>query len=689
MASNGVGHMSRGSTKGSVREATGNLLMALILLTLISSSFHLGPTAAGASATDGRASSGGMVPRTVLGEMFTATWCIPCINADGGISNVINDSAYFDSRFVLIEYHSSDNYSIPEGAQRSNYYLINSIPTIMFDGQDKVTGSSGSVEQNEANYRSHIDSASSTADITVRAWMELNGGTGKVTMNATVQHTLGIADVGLVFNAVIVEDHKERAPTGHFLRMTAVSMPINAQATTIHSQGSSMNVTRSFDINETWDQTKLAVVTWVQNENTREVLQSGIAYPANAKPPPENMPPQYVGGDLDFSMEENTVDSHIDVSAVFKDPDGDKLTYTSEGSTHIATSIDSSSDLLSVSPAQQWYGTETVYISAKDPYHPATTSSIAVTVKEVDQPPQLKGKLTGLTFDEDTISTTSPLSSIFTDPEGDPIHYTIEPTVHVKVIKNPDTTLTLTPTADWNGDEDLVVVASDGTYDTTYQDTIVVKPVNDPPVITAYSPKDETPQVKEGDSIVLSVTASDVEGSPLTYKWDVEGSPAGAEMSSFKYEPQYGDAGDRTVTVEVSDGELAATHAFHVNVLQGNRPPTVKITSPAAGAEFDAGTSITFMADVSDPDDTQLRHVDFMWTVDGQAMSTDQQFMSKLSSGSHTVTLKVSDGEFERADSVAFTVKEKANNGLPGFESWTLSLALFVALALMAFRKKN
>jgi len=676
----------RGSAKGSVREVAGNLLMVLILLTMVFSSFHLGPTTVRASATEGRANSGDMVPRTVLGEMFTATWCVPCINADAGISNIVNDSAYFDSRFVLIEYHSSDNYSIAEGAQRSNYYLINSIPAIMFDGQDKVTGSSGTSEQNEADYKSHIDSAPNTADITVKAWMELNGGTGKVTINATVQHTLGLADVGLVINAVIVEDHKERAPTGHFLRMTAVEMPINAQATTIHNQGSSMNVTHSFDINGTWDQSKLAVVAWVQNENSREVLQSGIAYPANAQPP-QNMPPQYVGGDLDFSMEEDTVDTHIDVSSVFKDPDGDKLTYTSEGSTHIGTSIDPGHKL-SVSPAQQWYGTETIYISAKDPYHPATTSSIAVTVKEVDQPPQLKGKLTGLTFDEDMMSTTSPLSSIFTDPEGDPIRYTIGPTIHVKVIKNPDTTLTLTPTADWNGDENLVVVASDGTYDTTYQDTIVVKPVNDPPVITAHSPKDENPQVKEGDSILISVTASDVEGASLTYKWEVDGSPAGAGMSTFKYEPQYGDAGDRTVTVEVRDGELTATHTFHVNVLQGNRPPTVSITSPSAGAEFDTGASITFIADVSDPDDVQLRHIEFMWTVDGQAMSTDLEFTSKLSSGSHTVTLKVSDGEFERADSVSFSVKEKAGNGVPGFEAWAMSLALVAALALMAFRRK-
>ncbi len=151
-------------------------------------------------------------------------------------------------------------------------------------------------------------------------------------MNATVQNTLAFSDVGLVMDAVIVEDHKELLPTGHFLRMTAVDMPINSIALTVHSQGSWVNISQTFTVEGTWDQTKLAVVAWVQNSNTREVLQAGIAYPPTSKPPTTNMPPQYVGGDLDFSMEENAVDNHINVAKVFNDPDGDALTYTTEGS---------------------------------------------------------------------------------------------------------------------------------------------------------------------------------------------------------------------------------------------------------------------------------------------------------------------------------------------------------------------
>ena len=670
-----------GVTAGGLRKA----MLLLAIVAMVVSSLHVGLMNVGATSSDSSRSS---VPRTVLGEMFTATWCGPCVFGDNGISAVINDTSYFDDRFVLVEYHSSDNYSIPEESQRANYYVITGVPTIMFDGQDKVTGSSGNVDTDEANYKSHIDGRPADADMNVRAWFTIDGSAGTVTVNATVTKTLALTEVGLVVNAVIVEDHQTRSPMGHYLRMTAVSMPFNGQSISVRAEGTFANLTQDITIDPKWDQSKLAIVAWVQNSNTREVLQSGIGYPPASKPT-TNSPPQYTGGNLDFSMDENTADTHINVASVFSDPDGDKLTYSTEGSTHITTSIESTSHLLSVTPEQGWSGAETITISAKDPTHNPVTSSIVVTVTGVNQPPVLKGKLSGLTFDEDTSSTTSALSSIFSDPEGQPLTYTIEPTVHVGVVKNPSTTLTLTPQADWNGQEALVITASDGTYQTTYEDQIVVNPINDPPVVTNFAPKDANPQVKEGESLQFSVSADDVDSSTLTYKWDVDTSSVGANMASFKYDPQFGDAGDHQVTVEISDGQVSAAHTFHVSVLKGNRAPTVKVTSPMAGAQYDEGTPIALTADVSDPDDPNLLHIDFTWSLDGSPVSNEATFTIKPTSGSHAVTLTISDGEFQRDDTVSFTVKAKPSTGLPGFEVGPLIVALVVAITLVGWRKKQ
>jgi hypothetical protein len=187
--------------------------------------------------------------------------------------------------------------------------------------------------------------------MTVKAWFSIDGSAGTITVNATVQKSLSITQIGLVLNAVIVEDHQVRSPMGHYLRMTAITMPFNGQSISVHSEGSSANLSQDITIDPKWDQSKLAVVAWVQNSNTREVLQSGIGYPGTSKPT-TNSPPQYTGGNLDFTMDQNAVDTHINVASVFNDPDGDKLTYGSEGSSHITTTIEAATHILSVSPAQ-------------------------------------------------------------------------------------------------------------------------------------------------------------------------------------------------------------------------------------------------------------------------------------------------------------------------------------------------
>jgi hypothetical protein len=185
------------------------------------------------------------------------------------------------------------------------------------------------------------------------------------------------------------------------------------------------------------------------------------------------------------------------------------------------------------------------------------------------------------------------------------------------------------------------------------------------------------------------VSGDDLEAQSLTFKWEVDGSTVGTDIASFKYEPDFGDAGDHQVTVEVSDGQLSVIHSFHVTVLKGNRSPTVKITTPAAGATYDEGASVSLTAGVSDPDDPNLLRVEYTWSLDGTPVSNEPTFTIKPTPGSHTVTLKVSDGEFSPEDTVTFSVKAKAKSALPGFEIGPLLVAFVVALTLLAWRQKK
>jgi subtilisin family serine protease len=74
-----------------------------------------------------------------------------------------------------------------------------------------------------------------------------------------------------------------------------------------------------------------------------------------------------------------------------------------------------------------------------------------------------------------------------------------------------------------------------------------------------------------------------------------------------------------------------------------NTPPTVSIISPANGAGFDSGTSISFAGSATDAEDGDLTG-SLVWTssLDGP-IGTGGAFYKVLSDGTHTITAAVTD----------------------------------------------
>lgn len=103
-------------------------------------------------------------------------------------------------------------------------------------------------------------------------------------------------------------------------------------------------------------------------------------------------------------------------------------------------------------------------------------------------------------------------------------------------------------------------------------------------------------------------------------------------------------------------------------------PPTVTITSPADGASFDSGTSISFAGSASDDEDGNLT-ASLVWTssVDGQ-IGTGGSFSAVLSDGNHTVTASVTDsGSNLGSDAIAVTVASEP----PPTGDFTLSVSAY------------
>jgi len=88
------------------------------------------------------------------------------------------------------------------------------------------------------------------------------------------------------------------------------------------------------------------------------------------------------------------------------------------------------------------------------------------------------------------------------------------------------------------------------------------------PYIYVYGPSEFYITIKECGHYPFVVDAEDPDKDLLTYSWSVDGEQA-SDGKEFTYEAQSGDIGEHEIEIIVSDGELADSHKWIVNVIAG------------------------------------------------------------------------------------------------------------------------
>jgi hypothetical protein len=104
-----------------------------------------------------------------------------------------------------------------------------------------------------------------------------------------------------------------------------------------------------------------------------------------------------------------------------------------------------------------------------------------------------------------------------------------------------------------------------------------------------------------------------------------------------------------------------------------NAPPSVALTSPANGATFAAGSTITITATASDPDGS-VAFVDFLrgTTVLGMDTTSPYSFSwTSVPAGTYTLTARATDNDAAAATSAAVTITVTGTSG-PAVSSFTL-----------------
>jgi hypothetical protein len=161
----------------------------------------------------------------------------------------------------------------------------------------------------------------------------------------------------------------------------------------------------------------------------------------------------------------------------------------------------------------------------------------------------------------------------------------------------------------------LRVTDAAGNSSVDYAD-VAIASVNDPPVITSFTPADLNPSASPGNPVNFSVTAEDPDLDPLSFEWTVDEFPVSTD-TVYSYEPLVGETGTRLVKVTVSDGspfspDISAKRVVQIELapLPDVTPPQIQILSPADGAVLDS-SPVTVSGTASD--DTALASV----TVNG------------------------------------------------------------------------
>ncbi|HWO57828.1 MAG TPA: Ig-like domain-containing protein [bacterium] len=165
-------------------------------------------------------------------------------------------------------------------------------------------------------------------------------------------------------------------------------------------------------------------------------------------------------------------------------------------------------------------------------------------------------------------------------------------------------TLSIVPKENHAAVYPVMLTVTDGSLSDTAIVSIRVSYVNFPPQIAAVTPQ----TVSEGDTLEVSISATDLNGTPLSLT--AANLPARATFADhhnntglLRFLPDYTQAGQYTVTIRASDGVLTDNEYLTITVLNVPRAPVLANIAPQTVNE---NSSISLRVSATDPDKEAL-----------------------------------------------------------------------------------
>ena len=334
-----------------------------------------------------------------------------------------------------------------------------------------------------------------------------------------------------------------------------------------------------------------------------------------------NQPPTVESSEVAFELQENIDGSaqSFDLGALAaEDLDGDELTYEllSGGGSRF-TLGERDGVLRYVGSGEDFESVETRYelvVRISDPYGGVVRVRIAVTVVDVNEPPEAEDDVAAT--DEDGAVTVDVLAND-TDPDGDRLRVeSVTAPAHGTAAVASDG-VRYTPDADYHGADRFTYVVSDGRGETaTAAVAVTVRPVNDAPAFESSEYDFELRENVDGGRRPVdlgSVAAEDPDGDEPSYKL-VSGAGSRFTVGERDGVVRYAGSGEDfesgptryELAVRARDPDGAAAEArVRVTVVDVNEPPEAE--DDEAATDEDGAVTVDVLANDTDPDGDRLR----------------------------------------------------------------------------------
>jgi hypothetical protein len=277
-------------------------------------------------------------------------------------------------------------------------------------------------------------------------------------------------------------------------------------------------------------------------------------------------------------------------------------------------SINSTTGILSGTPQNEDVDSYWVKVTVDDGWGETGSHNFSLTVNNTNDSPVII-TIDVLTAVEDQIYLVNYQA---TDDDGDILSWSLNTPASWLSIDSNSGELSGTPTNLDVGSWDVTVSCDDGNGGThSHSFSIVVSNVNDAPQITYFIPSGEFPSVEEGLTLEFNISYSDEDSSTFSVIWTLDGNIVRQNVPFWSYQPDFGEAGDHDVAVNITDDQGAgAIKIWRVIVSQANRAPIIDSygpmdLKPVIGPE---DLEMEFNVNAQDPDSDSLV---YEWYLNG------------------------------------------------------------------------